>query len=205
MRYQDYFFNRYINRLKIRTIDIDSSSSKEDITIVIGVKNRCDYRIINALKSLRNQDYDNRLINIVVVDYESSRDMIKKYEEICSRFDATYLRIENKPIWNKSHCLNIAIRQVSTKYLCSSDVDVFFEKNYISECVRTLQKDPYQVLISNFYNTPNGLITGEIDVVSDYLAIKKLCGFQVTELGLSGACCRRPKIDPFIGVVPTQN
>ena len=187
MRHQDYFFNRHINKLKIRTNGVISSGENEDISIIIGVKNRCDYRIVNSFKSLRCQNYDSRLLNVVLVDYDSDRQLVDKYKEICDRFSVKYLRIENKPLWNKSHCLNIAIRQIKTKYLCSSDVDVFFEKNYISECIKELQRNPYQVLLSSFYNTPNGLISSEIDVLGDYDRIKGLCGFQVTELGLSGA------------------
>ncbi len=187
MRYRDYFFNRFVRRWGLRAQGVAGSSGREDVTVIIGVKNRCDYRIVNALKSLRCQDYDRQLIRIVLVDYDSSQEMIEKFREICARFDARYLRLDNKPVWNKSHCLNIAIRQADTKYLMSSDVDVFFEKNYISACVRRLRDDPFQVLISSFYNTPSGLVDGEIDVLGEYGAIKKLCGFQKTELGLNGA------------------
>lgn len=98
-----------------------------------------------------------------------------------------YLRVEGRPIWSRSRCLNIGIKLSNTKYICTSDVDIIFERNYFSECIKELQRNRYQVMISKFYNTPNGLIVDEFDVSNDYLSVKKSCVFQATEMGLSGA------------------
>lgn len=185
MRHFDYFVIRYWNRLKLK-LTYRSQHKREDITIVIGVKNRCDYRLVNAFKSLRNQTYNQDLISIVLVDYDSDEGLVDRYKTMCETYRVCYIRIDNKPVWNKSHCLNIAIKNVDTKYLCSSDVDVFFEKNYISECIKELQARPLQVLISDFYNTPEGLIDAEVDVVNDYEAYKQACNFQYTGIGFNG-------------------
>ena len=186
LRYRDYFFTRQINRIKTKKHLVGSTGTIEDITVVLAVRNRCDYRLVNAFKSMRNQDYDDRLIKIVLVDYDSEKWMIEKYQEICQKYRVEYIRVDNKPVWNKSRCLNIAIKNVASKYICSSDVDVFFEKNYFSECVKELNKNPLQVLISDFYNSPEGEINGEIDLPGKYADIKNKCGFQNTKMGLSG-------------------
>ena len=49
---------------------------KEDITVVIGVKNRFDHRLENAFKSIRSQDYPQKLIKITLVDYDSDKKLI---------------------------------------------------------------------------------------------------------------------------------
>lgn len=187
MRYRDYFFMRYINRILTKKNFLKTNRLIEDITIVLAVRNRCDYRLVNALKSIRNQKYDEQLIKIMLVDYDSETWMIDKYKEICQAFDVEYIRANNKPVWNKSHCLNIAIKNVTSKYICSSDVDVIFENNYFVECVKELKISPFQVLISDFYNSNKGEITGEIDLPEKYYDIKKNCGFQNTKMGISGS------------------
>ena len=124
---------------------------KEDITVIIGLKNRCDHRIINYFKSIRNQDYDQKLINIKLIDYDSKKRHIRQLKQICKKYNAEYTRVENKPIWNRSHCLNIGIKRTNTKYILASDVDIIFNKNYIQETVKILQKDPFQVIISDCF------------------------------------------------------
>lgn len=199
MRYRDYFFTRHVNRVKIRFSRLGSGGEKDDITIVCGVRNRCDYRLVNAFKSLRTQDYDEQLVHIVLVDYDSDGGLVQQYKEICERFNAKYIRVEGKPLWNKSHCLNIAIKRAATKYICSTDVDVFFESNFISECIKELRARPYQVLLSDFYNSPRGTVDAEVDVVNSYRCIKEVSSFQVTGMGKSGA------LNPGINVALTRS
>ncbi len=186
MLHRDFFLTRPINRVKLHFSNMVPETNREDITVIVGVKNRCDYRLVNAFKSLRNQEYDSRLISIILVDYDSNSEFMDRYKEICGRFDVEYLRVENKPAWNRSHCLNIGIKKANTKYICTTDVDIIFEKNYLSECIKELRKRPFQVLLSNFYNSPKDAISGEIDVVGEYSMIKDKCGFQITEMGIRG-------------------
>jgi len=160
-----------------------SESQKDDITAIVSVKNRCDYRLVNALKSIRLQDYDQKLIRIVVVDYESKKDLILRYMKICKRFDAEYLRIENTGIWCKGHALNVAIKRAETKYILSTDVDMVFEGNYISKGIGELRKDPRQILISKFWCSQKGDITGMVDVAKDYPMLKKASKLVSSEFG----------------------
>lgn len=134
---------------------------QEDITVVISVKNRYDTRITNALKSIRNQDYNQDLINITVVDYDSQKGLIPKYKKVCDKFNAEYLRVDNKPIWCKSHALNIAIKRAKTKYILSTDVDNIFEKTYIKEAIKELRRNAFQVILSEIRDLPKHSIKTE--------------------------------------------
>ncbi len=122
---------------------------KEDVTIIMGIRDIADLdRIINCLESIRSQDYDQKLIAIIIVDYGSSRELTEKYRNICRKYNVDYIRVDNKNVWNKAHALNIAIKTVKTKYILSSDIDVIFERNYIRESVKELKRDPLQVMVS---------------------------------------------------------
>ncbi len=121
---------------------------EEDITIIIGVKNRFDYRVVNALRSIKNQRYSKNLIKTILVDYGSDNELISKLKKLCEEFDTEYVRVNNVPVWNRSHCLNIGIKKTSTKYVLVSDTDIIFKDNYISEAINELKKNPYQVVVS---------------------------------------------------------
>lgn len=146
----DYFLTRPLFKLTPLP-----KCNKEDITVVIAAKNRYDHRIINALESIRSQNYDQSLIKIIIVDYDSNRELATKYKDVCKEYNAEYVRVDNKPIWNKAHALNIGIRRVKTKYLLSSDLDNIFEKNYLKEAIKELQRNPYQVISCNSLDLPD--------------------------------------------------
>lgn len=141
---------------------------REDVTVVIAVRDRCDYRLVNCLKSIRSQEYDQGLIAIVLVDYGSMSDYIQGYEAICKKYNVKYMRIENQLSWCRSHALNIGIRNAGTKYLFNTDVDIILKSNYIKTAVHELKKDPMQVVLSHVLYTSEEDISGEIDTVKEY-------------------------------------
>ena len=154
LRFIDYILYRNINKFLLRLNSL-SKYKKEDITVIIGVKNIYDDRIINALKSIRNQDYPQNLIKITVVDYDSKKTLISKFKRVCKKYNAEYIRVNNQMVWSRSHCLNIGIKKAKTKYLLTSDVDIIFEKKYISEAVKELRRNPYQIILSICLMLPN--------------------------------------------------
>src|SRR4029079_2259886 len=65
-------FLRSVGRLWLRRAVLRHELSRtDDITAVIGSRNRADYRLENAIRSIRSQTYPADLIRIVVVDYGS--------------------------------------------------------------------------------------------------------------------------------------
>jgi len=166
----NYFILRHIYSLFLRlSFFISKQNLKEDITVVIGVKNRYDHKIINAFKSIRNQDYNQSLIKTILVDYDSDKKLINKFKKLCKDYDVEYVRVDDKPVWNRAHCLNIGIKRAKTKYVLTSDTDIVFEKNYIKESLKKLKKNPFQVLLCH----PIYLEKNHKNPISNYNELKK--------------------------------
>ena len=145
---------------------------KEDVAVVIGVKDRFDFRLENAFESLRNQDYDKNLIKIILVDYGSEENLSLKFCELCKKYNVKYINVRDADGWNRSRALNIGIKRAGTKYVLCSDVDIIFEKNYISECVKELQKDPKQILWGTMIDLSEGEINSPINI-SEYAKFRE--------------------------------
>ncbi len=153
-RFPDYLIRRNLNKplLKFKPLP---KYEKENITVIIGVKDRFDNRIINALESIRYQDYPTDLINITIVDYDSKEELIPKFKNLCKKYNAKYIRINNQPVWNRGHCQNIGIKRAKTKYVLTSDTDIIFEKNYIRESINELKKNPNQIILGFCFFLPD--------------------------------------------------
>lgn len=148
--------------------------TKEDVTVIIGVNDKADYRLVNVLKSLRNQDYDQDLINILITDYQSSEEIVAILKEVCKKYNAQYIHVDGFLPWSKSRCINSGIHQVSTKYILIADADTVFESNYIKEAVKPLINDPYQLIYCPWRFTKKGSITEATDIINEYQSIKKI-------------------------------
>lgn len=144
----NYLFLSHINRVLLKIGFMASKRTKRhDISIIIAVRDRYDHRIKNTFESLRNQDYPKDLIQITLVDYTSKKDLVPKYKDICKRYGVSYIRVEDKQKWCRSHAINIGIRTSKTKYILTSDIDVMLDRNYISEAIKELKRDPTQVIL----------------------------------------------------------
>ncbi len=124
------------------------------VTVVIGIKNRSDYRLRNALWSLANQEYDKKLIDIIVVDYGSETVHQSNSKKLCDEYGAECILLTNPKEWNRSNCLNYAIKRADSKFLLTSDVDVIFPPNYIEVMVNKLLQNPLSVVYSRSNDLP---------------------------------------------------
>lgn len=180
-----YFFRRPVEKLKVWFAFKNQRIQEEDdtVTVVFAVKNRSDHRITNALHSIRNQDYDQRLVRIIVVDYDSGTEQAAFLKSLCLQRDADYIRCENQPVWNKAHAINVAIRQVQSKFMLSADADVFFEPHYLSVAVKHLRRKPMQVILASFLDLPE---TAKRDVdIAHWKAVCKPRGSNTSGKGVN--------------------
>jgi glycosyltransferase involved in cell wall biosynthesis len=129
-------------------------SRPDDISVVIGLRNRADYRLVNALKSIRMQTYPADLVRILVVDYGSEAESAQRAERICGEHRADYLRVDDVPVWSRSRCLNVGIRRAETKFVMTSDVDIVFSPRYLSDSVGVLTTSPLSVVCSAMLDLP---------------------------------------------------
>ena len=152
---------------------LNLNNEKEDITVVLTVKNRCDFIIVNTMKSIRNQSYDQSLINIILVDYNSNNEFIDDYKRLCQEYKGEYIRVDNRPLWNEAHAHNVGIKRVKTKYCLCTDIDKILEKNFIAVSIKELQKNCLQYIVCNRHNLNNGDIPDEIDIEKNYYELKE--------------------------------
>jgi glycosyltransferase involved in cell wall biosynthesis len=172
MRFIDYVFTRNINHLLLSFKPLPEYEN-DNVTVVMGIRNIHDQRIINAFDSIRTQDYPKELIKIILVDYGSVEELIPKYTFLCEKYDAEYIRLDNRPIWSRSHALNIAIKRAKSKYLLSTDADIMFEINYIKEAVKELQRDLYQYILARCLDAPEEAMNE-----TDYFKLKAISTYR---------------------------
>lgn len=145
----------HLRRIKLtKKIKNELDGLPDDITIMIAVKGRLGYRLINNLKSIREQSYPQSLIKIIIVDYDNSEEDSSWLREISKKYDVNLISVSNKPVWNKSHCFNVAIRSVDTKYVMANDADMIISQNYISEAIKKLKKNPLGLILNVMLDLP---------------------------------------------------
>jgi GT2 family glycosyltransferase len=155
-------------------------SRPDDITVVVAIRNRSDYRLVNLLRSIRGQSYPDELIRIVVVDYGSEPASARPGKSICEAHRAQYVRVDTDEVWSSARSLNVGIRRVDTKFLLIADVDVVFSPRYLADAVALLRASPPSVVCSAMLDLPEEATatleraarTGE-DL--DFEALRQLC------------------------------
>ncbi len=126
----------------------------DDVTVLIGIRNRTDHRLGLALRGIREQQYPAELVHAIVVDYGSESSAVERSAEICREYGATHVRVETAGVWSRSRCLNVGIRRTTTKFVLTSDVDILFAPAYIAEAVQALRDSPLSVVCSRMLDLP---------------------------------------------------
>lgn len=182
MRHRGGFINTML-KVPIRRLWLSRLAARllalgpDDITVVIGTRNQASFRLRNALRSIREQDYDASLIQIRIIDYGSEFEVGETINLLSREFCATRLRVDSSTCWNRSHALNIGIRAASTKFVLTSDVDIVFQRNYLSEVIAELRRTPLSVVYSQTWDSTEDMIDllagGFVDV--DFRELRQKC------------------------------
>jgi GT2 family glycosyltransferase len=133
---------------------LERAFPNEDLTVVIPIRDRFDFRVAHTLGGIRAQTYPQDRIHIVVVDYGSQPDNAARIRRLAEEARADYRYLPQTGLWNRSHALNIGIKACRTKYLQTLDSDVVLPGNYLEEAVRELQADPLQVVSAPLLDLP---------------------------------------------------
>ena len=151
-----YFLLLKLKSLRVlrRLFYFKEMSKDTSVAVLIPIKDRELYRLINCLTSLKHQSYPSKLISITIIDYNSEATCSKNIKKISEEFKTAYIHVPNVETWSRSHCLNVGIRKSLTKYILISDVDLIFSNSYIEECVSKLKKYPMSLLVSKMLDLP---------------------------------------------------
>lgn len=126
----------------------------DDVTVLIGVRDRTDHRLANALRSIREQTHPAERVHPLIVDYGSGPAAAARTEEMCQVFDAEYVRVDGVRVWSRSRCLNVGIRRTRTTFLLTADADILFSPDYLSAAIRILRESPASVVCGPMLDLP---------------------------------------------------
>lgn len=104
-----------------------------EIDFVIAVRDRDNERIQRCINSIMNPEIQELPIgDIIVVDYGS--------KEPVKVDSAKVIYYDNNKIWNKSHALNLGIKQCKSEYVCTVDCDIVFTSEFKRRLINALSK-----------------------------------------------------------------
>jgi len=104
----------------------------QDVTVLI-LNYNGEKLLDDCLASLKLQSYSN--LNVIVVDNKSSDESYK----IAQKFDVKFLPLSRN--YGLAKAINIASKEVKTKYMLVSNYDLRFDKNAVEELVNEIEKD----------------------------------------------------------------
>lgn len=195
------FFNTDLNQPELSSIQSilrnDIESSDASITVIVSVRDRAPYRLKNFLRSLRAQTYPRAKIKIIVVDYDSQPNNLEDYRRLCEQHDATFYRIDYRPVWCKGEALNLALRHVQTQYTMIGDVDLIYAPNYTQRVLDFLEKTPNAAAYCRLLETGLDTIKPDTDILEDFALIHAGSTPRVSSNPSStyifgrGLCCTR--------------
>lgn len=133
-------------------------TSTDSISVLLGVRNRSDYRLRNALRSVRAQRFPNEAITILVVDFGSSPDHAGVIRRECELANAEYHRVTDSGFWSRSACMNHGLRVLRTKFVLFSDVDIVFSPTYLEHTVELLRRDPVSMVCAPMNDLPESSV-----------------------------------------------
>ena len=146
---------RRLGRMWLRKAALQTEASRpDDVTVVIGARNRADYRLVNALRSIRAQDHRAGSVRTIVVDWGSDRLQAERTREICRAHGAECVTVPEAGVWSRSRCLNVGIRRTDSKLLMTTDVDVVLSPGYLSDAARVLAAAPLSVVCAPMLDLP---------------------------------------------------
>lgn len=115
------------------------------MTVVLCVKDRGPDRIRKCFQSLKDQTEP---CKVILVDFGSSE--INQYSEqrLCTEFGFIYIEtLRDVDDFNKSRALNIGLKQATSKYVISSDIDMIFAPNFIKTIKQVFDKKPKSIVL----------------------------------------------------------
>ena len=130
-KYTDQIF------IEAKTSFKDYKNNKGLISIIIPTYNSSKY-LVNTLKSIKNQIYNN--IEVIVVD-DGSKDSLSVYETITkSKLDITFIRL-NKNM-GPCYARNKGIEIASGEYIFCCDSDIILNKDCLLKMLQKLHMNP---------------------------------------------------------------
>lgn len=159
------------------------------ISVVIPVRfsnkyPRSENRMKLCLESLRAQTLKPELMEIIISDFGSENQFIPLLQKSCQQFNAKFIHVSTKEIWNRSRASNIAIRNSNpeSQYILSSDIDIIFKDTCLERILDSINLN--RIVACETRDLPETLALENLSVKIDFLKLKTI----PRSLGW-GTCC----------------
>ncbi len=107
------------------------------VSVVIPVRNEEKY-IAKCVESVLNQDFPKKDMELILVDGASEDRTVAIIKDFAAKYD--FIRLCENPRKTVQHALNIGIKNAVGKYVVRMDAHSEYANDYVSECVRHLEK-----------------------------------------------------------------
>ncbi len=126
----------------------------DEITIIYIYRNRDTDRVRRSLESLDRQD--DKRFRVLFVDYGSDDPYREDVERLVSGFAfCRYVYSDTRGMpWNRSHALNTGIRLCNTPHFFTSDIDMVFDRRFVSALHASAVSD--EAVFFRVYYLPEG-------------------------------------------------
>ena len=158
------------------------------LSIIIPFRQREIWRINNCLFSLRSQTRHSRIPSpeIIVVDYSPEINDLKLLACV-AKYGAKYIGYQTEAVWNRSHALNIGIRQSSGSFVLCTDADIIFHHEFLKTVYFYIRDNAEDIFIISSVNTlPAGLVHGAIDPLKEFKVLSEKS--KPLDVLATGAC-----------------
>lgn len=124
-----------------------------DVTVIVPFRNRGMSRLKRAIDSLAGAA-PGLSLQVIVSDFGS--DDPEAVQSVCTVVGAEWLRTESDH-WNKSVCVNRALRISRGKYVQIHDVDMIWTPGSLTAHVQAVESKPYSFVNSQVWDLPEDL------------------------------------------------
>lgn len=107
------------------------------VSVVIPVRNEEKY-IVKCVESVLNQDFPKKDMELILIDGASEDQTVSIIKGFAAKYD--FIRLCENPRKTVQHALNIGIKSAVGKYVVRMDAHSEYASDYVSECVRQLEK-----------------------------------------------------------------
>jgi len=146
-------------------------SENDIITVIMGMRNRNDYRFHNCLETLRCQDINGWFYyDVVVVDYGGADPNIEK---VVIGFGFSYIYTHELGLFNEARAKNVGVKSSRSKFLFFTNADILLESNAISVALNAMTGDSNSIVLCKRHAIQDGL-TDKMDVVDGYDRVLKM-------------------------------
>ena len=108
-----------------------NDKSKFRLSVVIAVRNE-EKKLLSLINSLKSQDYDKNLYNVIIVDDHSQDNSLKILQEQASLWSNLRVLKQDSHLSGKKKAILKAVKESKNDIILTTDEDCSFNKNWLS-------------------------------------------------------------------------